>query len=100
MIYIPSNSVRAAEWVTSEVCVWKGPEWLKTKRSLYGASKFSTLDQLFHVILKIPNAGWKEYLEDLKSMKTEAHVDAAKVTDVYRRLCREFTDDSIPDSVR
>lgn len=100
MIYIPSNGVRAADWVKSEVCVWKGPEWLKTKRSLYGASKFSTCDQLFHVILQIPDAGWKDYLEDLRAMKLETHVHPAKVTDIYHRLRRELEDDSNSDSVR
>lgn len=100
MIYIPSNAVGAAEWVNSEVCVWKGPEWLNTKRRLHGTSRFSTCDQLFHVILKIRDAGWKDYLEDLEAMKLETHVHASIVTDIYQRLCREFEDDSNSKYIR
>ena len=94
MIYIPSSPVRAAEWVNSDVCVWTGPKWLKSKRSLHGDSKFSTCRQLFHVILKIPDARWTDYLEDLQAMKLETQVNASIVKNIYRRLYREFEDDS------
>jgi len=100
MIYIPSSAVQDAEWVSSEACVWTAPEWLKAKRRLHGVSKFADCEHLFRVILKIGDAKWSDYLEDLKTLKEQNHGNPERVVDIYRRLWREFERDSSWESIR
>ncbi|KAF4628320.1 hypothetical protein G7Y89_g9830 [Cudoniella acicularis] len=99
-IYIPSSATRAPGWVYSGECVWTAPEWLEAKRRLNGVSKFADHEYLFRIILKIGNANWKDYLEDLKSLKEQGLGNNEKILDIYRFLWREFECDSAWDSIR
>lgn len=100
MIYIPPTVARKAEWVKSEACVWTAPEWLETRRRLNGISKFADHKHLFRTILKINDADWKDYLDDLKMLKEQNRRDSEKVLDIYRRLWREFERDSNWETIR
>jgi hypothetical protein len=100
MIYIPSSAVQDAEWANCDDCVWAAPEWLQSKRRLDGVSNFADCSHLFRVILKIGDANWKHYLEDLQMLKKENHGNAERVVDIYRRLWREFERDSSWESIR
>ncbi|CZR61946.1 uncharacterized protein PAC_11843 [Phialocephala subalpina] len=99
-IYIPPSPARPAEWVDSEACVWTGPEWLETKRRLNGVLRFAEREHLFRMTLRIGDATWRHYLDDLQKMKEENRHDIEKVLHIYRRLWREFERDSNWNTIR
>jgi hypothetical protein len=93
-IYTPSSAGQDAEWVSSEDRVWTAPEWLESKRRLNGVSKFADHEQVFHVILKIGDTNWRDYLKDLEMMKEKDPNNTERAVNIYRRLWREFELDS------
>ncbi|KAE8452297.1 hypothetical protein EG329_000997 [Mollisiaceae sp. DMI_Dod_QoI] len=96
LIYIPSDD----EWVTTDACVWTAPEWLEAKKGLARDPHFAKCQHLFRIILKMGDANWKHYLEDLESLKEESRHDIKRVLDIYHRLWREFEHDSTWDAIR
>ena len=69
-IYIPASIEGSGKWVAPAHCVWKAPAFLTTKHSLaskdlYDQSK--NLRTLFTNILEIGDAGWHDYLAQLKA---------------------------------
>ncbi len=100
MIYIPASEVAGARWVSSEACVWIAPEWLKSKQRLAGISRFETSDHLFRNILRIGDANWEDFLNDLKVLRVQTCVNTERVVDIYQRLYREFEGDSSGEYLR
>ncbi|KFY15288.1 hypothetical protein V492_02105 [Pseudogymnoascus sp. VKM F-4246] len=99
-IYVPSSAGQCAEWVSSKDCVWSAPEWLTAKRRLNGVLTFADHEHLFRVVLRIRDANWKHYLEDLKTLKEEHSGTAERVAELYRHIWREFEHDSNWETIR
>ena len=101
-IYIPAITEGSGEWVTSSHCVWKAPDFLTTRHSLartdmYGGSKH--LRTLFTIILEISDAGWHDYLAQLKAWTgtTALHKD---VKAAYSLISQEACDEAALNTIR
>ena len=86
LTFVPKNAEKAGEWVNSTSCVWAAPEWLQEKRPLNGVSKFTEHSRLFREILKIKDATRKDYIEDLKTLKSQEKVCNGRVLAIYECL--------------
>lgn len=99
MIYIPahdrSGKPGSPPWRRFDQCVWAGPEWLQHKQPLHACHEYSSLKNLFQVILQIHDAKWNDFLDELVHMKGGGRLwDENTVSDVYRQLWREFQHDN------
>ncbi|KAF8865581.1 hypothetical protein BDZ45DRAFT_641278 [Acephala macrosclerotiorum] len=100
LVYVPSGISEGLNWTCPEECVWAGPVWLRTKTRLAGIPKYAEHEHLFRVILKVRDAAWEDFLEELKALKREDQPDKDTIADIYRRLWREFEHDSSYETIR
>jgi len=70
--------------------VWSAPEWLEVKQRLDGVGNYGELSHLFHVILKIRDSNWKDFVQELQTMKGQSQGNANRVFNIYYRLRRDF----------
>ena len=57
----------ASTWLSSEDCVWKGPPWLSSKRSLL-SDFYEGLEHLLKIDLKISDATAENVIDDLLAL--------------------------------
>lgn len=90
------------EWSKSTECVWEGPKFLKTKRvlsSIYGDNPNAS--EFFKTILKVPDAGYKDVLQDLEVLSTTIFSSPEEdVAALYSCLVEMARSDDIIDSFR
>ena len=101
-IYIPAITEGPGEWVASNHCVWKAPAFLMTKHRLarpdiYGQSK--NLRTLFSTILEIGDAGWHDYLAQLKAW-TGTTALLKDITESYELINNVACDEAAWSNIR
>lgn len=77
-----------------------GPEWLQSKKRLSRIPQYAAREDFFKAILKIGDAGWEDYLEDLELLKVNNQVITDHVKEIYRGVWREFGRDSNWETIR
>ena len=65
----PLNRV-GSPWVSTEDCVWDGPQWLRSKQCLK-LEIYRELEHLFKVSLKVPNSSRVDIVTDLLMLKRQ-----------------------------
>ena len=100
-IYIPASTEGSGQWVAPTRCVWKAPGFLTIKhnlasKDLYGQNK--NLRTLFTNILEVGDAGWHDYLAQLKAWTgtTALHKD---VKEAYNLISQEACDNAAWDTL-
>ena len=88
--------------MTPKTCVWEAPEFLSVKCSLATAGHYrdsSRLKHLFNAILEIHNAGWREYLLQIKaeSLRRKPRIE---LSTVYSHILEDVFVDSIWDTIQ
>lgn len=91
-IYIPSGGNDGGIWVTLNECVWSAPDWFDLKYRLEDV--YCPLKDFFQLTLHLPDANWRDFLDQLQKMKLGGNCAIAVVTDLYGRLWKEFRNDT------
>ena len=102
VVYIPTRGSRKAQWVTPKTCVWEAPKFLSVKYSLANAGHYrdsSRLKHLFNAILEIRNAGWIEYLLQIKA-ESLRRMPRLELSTVYSHILEDVSVDSIWDIIQ
>ena len=66
----PSNRIDST-WLSTADCVWNGPQWLKSKQCLK-LEVYLELEDLFKMVLRIPDASQKDVVNDLFMLKSHS----------------------------
>jgi hypothetical protein len=87
-----------SDWISLESCVWEGEAFMKTCTPLAllrGYRDNKHLARLFQDILKLPNAGLQDYLEEIRHRKEE-DADLEDLPDIYHSVWENITEEELP----
>jgi hypothetical protein len=87
-----------SDWISLESCVWEGEAFMKTCTPLAllrGYRDNKRLARLFQDILKLPNAGLQDYLEEIRHRKEE-DADLEDLPDIYHSVWENITEEELP----
>ena len=92
---MPPEGSENGIWATPEHCVWNAPAFLGCKLSLaskIGYSGNSKLSYLSCFILRINDANWRTYLEELTEMAQNTdHVSVENVLTIYHYISQNVS---------
>jgi hypothetical protein len=106
LIFLPG--IFSASWVHPSQCVWDGPTWFDNLHRLSGFTEYRGLEELFHNILQVPNAGVGHFLDNIVATKTNLGQARAftglqqemLLTKLYDKLGTYSDSDSACDNIR
>ena len=87
-------------WVSSESCVWDGPDWVSV-RKLATIPSYKNLEPFFKGVLGISDAKEEQFIEELRHQKHSVSPDTTIINQIYEQLWSAFRNDSsIGDALR
>lgn len=84
--------MQEATWACRSKCLWIAPPYIETKYPLessyegyFGRSETDkmTLTQFFRTTLEIPNATWRDFVDEIKYLKTSNCKDFGWMNSLY-----------------
>ncbi|KAL9603458.1 MAG: hypothetical protein Q9219_001145 [cf. Caloplaca sp. 3 TL-2023] len=67
-IWAHTSNRNDSTWLSTNDCVWDGPQWLRSKQCLKSEA-YLDLEHLFKVSLNLPDASQKDVVDDLNLLK-------------------------------
>ncbi|RGP70137.1 hypothetical protein FSPOR_4249 [Fusarium sporotrichioides] len=98
LVYIPAHGSRSATWVSPDKCLWDAPEKMQTVyplEHLYRTTfrrpkeELDILRQFFKMTLGVRDCSWKNYLDELRRLRSLGVDDFDWVNDIYNSLQSE-----------
>ena len=102
MVFVPEIGNDTGIWVSLNDCIWQAPEYLTVRHQLSSTALYGNnqnLRVLFTKILKVTDAKWSDYVDQLKSWVQMGSTEDVNI-DIYCHLMQAVCDESEWEVVR